>query len=371
MARKILVISASAGNGHVRAAQAIEAAGLESNEALEIRHVDLYQYTFGLNRWACSRGFILMIEHFPFAWKMLYKVSDCQKKSLFARLQDNWERFAFRGILKEIQEFQPDDIVCTHFTPPRLILNWKKTGKVNARLWIQVTDFHLHLQWLYDGVDGYFVGNRHVKEALISHGVDAEKIVVNGIPIMPIFSKELSREVCAAELGIDPNKTTYLLMNGGSANRSNLELAEKILKISTCQLIFVAGRSEWIYEKLCEMKQTYPLLCPIGFSKTIDRIMTCSDIFISKPGGLSTSEAMAKKLPMIAFAPIPGHEEENAKMLAAHGAAIRADTADELFAIIEKLESNPNLLLEMKQNIGELSQPFAAQRVIEEILKKS
>lgn len=368
--KKILLISASAGNGHIRAAQAIEAYAQTKFPQIEVKHIDLYEVACSLVHWICSKGYIILINHLKFLWKLLYKMSDCSGNSIFGYFQHWGERFFFRRILEEVKTFQPDDIVCTHFTPANILVTARNKGKISAKIWVQVTDFHLHLQWLCHGVDGYFVGCEKVKDDLVKQGIPEEQIVVNGIPIMPAFAKTYSRTECAQELGVDPEQKTYLLMSGGCAGHGILKDTQKILEIEGFQLFVIAGRNEAVFQELCKIHPRYPQrLFPIAFTNHIERVMACSDLLISKPGGLSSSEAMAMGLPMIAYAPIPGHEEANAEMLKASQAAIRADNLTELVGAIQTLTKNPSQLESMHENIKKIAHPLAAQILLETILK--
>ncbi len=368
--QRILIFSASAGFGHVRAANGVAAWAEQAfGDAVEVRHVDILKITNPFARFIYDRGFLLLVHKFPLLWRYVYNASNAPAGSWRMGLQRFYERLMFGRIFQEIKDFRPDHIVSTHFTPPGVLAKAIHTGALKVPVWVQVTDFDLHWSWLCPEVTGYFVASDEVANDLRHRGIPASKIRVVGIPIMPVFAMPPTREASAAELGIDPQQTTILLMSRGAGSSGTGALAERLLAMPNFQLIAVAGRSETALQELQALQGRYPgRLIPIGFTTTIERLMACSDLIITKSGGLTTSECLGMQLPMIAYAPIAGQEEANADYLMEHGAALKTSTPDGMEYRVRKLLENPARLAEMKANMATLGRPYAGRDLVQAIL---
>ena len=368
--QRILIFSASAGYGHVRAANGIAACAEHYfGEDVEVRHVDILKITNPFARFIYDRGFLILVHKFPLIWRYVYSASNAPAGSWRTGLQRFYERLMFGSIFKEIEDFKPDHIVSTHFTPPGVLAKAVRTGRLKVPVWVQVTDFDLHWSWCCPEVTGYFVACEEVACDLRRRGTPDGKIKVVGIPVMPVFAAPPTRETCAAELGIDPKQTTILLMSRGAGSSGTGALAERLLAMPGFQLIAVAGRSEEALKELKAIEGRYPgRLVPIGFTTTIERLMACSDLIITKPGGLTTSECLAMALPMIAYAPIAGQEEANADYLMEHGTALKTSTPDGMEFRVRKLLENPAKLAVMKANMAAIGRPDAGRDLVQTIL---
>ncbi len=368
--QRILIFSASAGFGHVRAANGVAAwAEHQFGDAVEVRHVDILKITNPFARFIYDRGFLFLVHQFPLLWRYTYNASNAPSRSWRAGLQRFYERLMFGRIFREIEAFKPDHIVSTHFTPPGVLAKALRTGRLKVPVWVQVTDFDLHWSWLCPEVTGYFVASDEVSCDLQHRGIPASKIRVVGIPIMPVFATPPARDLCAAELGIDPRQTTILLMSRGAGSSGMGALAERLLAMPGFQLIAVAGRSATALQELQAIQGRYAgRLIPVGFTTTIERLMACSDLIITKPGGLTTSECLAMQLPMLAYAPIAGQEEANADYLMEHGTALKTSTPDGMEYRVRKLLENPAKLAAMKANMAPLGHPYAGRDLVQAIL---
>src|SRR5688572_10514615 len=224
MKRHILVLSVSAGHGHVRAAQAIEAAAAAHRPPIPVTHLDLLSLVPREFRQLYAEQYIKLVERLPQLWSYLYSKSDRPSRdSLVGKLKRAAEKLNTRKLNAEIERLAPDAILCTHFLPAELLSRQRAPGKeqgqkINAKrlspLWVQVTDFDVHALWVHPHVDRYCVANEEVAFRLADRGVPREKISVTGIPVMPQFSAPLERAVCARELGLTPDRFTVLMMAG-------------------------------------------------------------------------------------------------------------------------------------------------------------
>jgi processive 1,2-diacylglycerol beta-glucosyltransferase len=312
-------------------------------------------------------------------WGMLYDASSkASPDALSQKLRRAVERLSTRPLMKEIAAFAPDAVICTHFLPAELLARKTGRGHFSTPVWVQVTDFDLHGMWVQPEVAGYFAANDEVKFRLQSRGIAPERVRVTGIPIMPQFSQKPDRAACAKELGASPSKCTVLLMGGGAGVGGLDEVAERLLAIggadaiSDFQLIVLAGKNQKTLAALTELSAKHPgRLFPQGLTNKVERIMACADVIITKPGGLTTSEALACGLPMIIHSPIPGQEEHNADYLMEEGVALKAIDASGLEFRLKTLLANPARLAAMRTRAAALGRAFAGRDVLSTVLDEA
>ncbi|MBC8025648.1 MAG: glycosyltransferase [Steroidobacteraceae bacterium] len=373
--QKLLILSVSAGAGHVRAAQAIEAAAKAAAPPLDTTHLDLLSIAPAEFRKFYGAQYLKLVEALPQLWSYLYAKTDRpSRNSLVGDLKRATEKFNLRKLDGEIARIQPDVILCTHFLPAELLSRQRAPRKAGTKnlppLWVQVTDFDVHALWVHPYVDRYCVASDEVAFRLVDRGVAREKIVVSGIPVMPQFAASPDRKTCAAELGLDATKFTVLMMAGGGGVGALDELAERVLrepgpKFEKLQLVTLAGRNEALLKRLQALAKKHPgRLFPLGFTTTVERIMSAADLVITKPGGLSTSECLAKGKPMLLVSPIPGQEERNADYLLEAGAAVKAVDAATLSFKLRKLLEEPERLAAMSAASLRIRTPHAARDVV-------
>jgi len=368
--RHILILSVSAGAGHVRAAQALEAAAKE--KGIEATHIDLLTLVPRQFRTLYGQQYIKLVEKLPELWSWLYTKSDRTSRSTWlGGLKRSIEKLNTRKLQAEIARLKPDVILCTHFLPAELLSRQKAQalqGKAKPLppLWVQVTDFDVHALWVHPHVDRYCVASDEVAYRLADRGVAHGRISVTGIPVMPQFSAALERRTCAAELGLDPEVFTALMMAGGAGVGALDELASRLLQLpGRQQLIALAGRNAELLKKLRALAKHHPgRLFPLGFTTTVERVMTAADLVITKPGGLSVSECLAKGRPMLLVSPIPGQEERNADYLLESGAAVKAVDPATLEFKFGRLLGDPQRLRVMGEAAHRIGRPDAARAVL-------
>jgi processive 1,2-diacylglycerol beta-glucosyltransferase len=363
----LLILSVSAGAGHVRAAQAIEAAAREARPSIEAAHLDLLSLVPADFRKLYGQQYIKLVEKLPQLWSYLYSSSDRPSRdSLLGGIKRTAERVNTRKLSGEIERLKPDAILCTHFLPAELLSRQRARGKPLPPIWVQVTDYDVHALWVHPHVDRYCVASEEVAFRLADRGVPADRISVTGIPVMPQFSAPLERETCAREIGVAPDRCTVLMMAGGAGVGGLDQLAARLLRTPRdLQLIALAGRNEELLGRLRTLAAAHPgRLFPLGFTTTVERVMTAADLVITKPGGLSVSECLAKAKPMLLVSPIPGQEERNADYLLEAGAAIKAADAATLEFKLTKLLEDPARLRAMSLAAQRIARPGAAAYVI-------
>ena len=370
--RKILLLSVSAGAGHMRAAQAL-AAYAEQMEGVETLHLDVMDFVPRTFRKIYIDTYIKLVARFPTAWGMIYKLTDhAEPDKLLQKLRRVVERLNTRALKKAIAAFAPDAVVCTHFLPAEILMHEIDKGHFNVPVWLQVTDFDLHHMWVMPHMQGYFVASDEVAFRLQQNGIADKQIHVTGIPIMPAFASKPDKMVCRQVYGLSASKPVLLLMGGGAGLGGLDEVALQLLQLLDMdfQLMVLAGKNEKVLHDLQRIAVNYPeRLFPLGFTQKVEEVMACADLIITKPGGLTNSECLAMGLPMIVHAPIPGQEEHNADYLLEQGVALKALDESGLYYRVRYLMNTPDKLAYMQENALKLAHPLAAQKVLNIVLQ--
>jgi processive 1,2-diacylglycerol beta-glucosyltransferase len=367
MSQRLLILSVSAGAGHVRAAQALEAAAKSSNPPLAAIHLDLLTLVPQEFRKLYAEQYIKLVDRLPQLWSYFYAKTDRPSRdSLIGKLKRAAEKLNTRKLQAEIARLRPEAIVCTHFLPAELLSRQKARGVELPPIWVQVTDFDVHALWVHPHVDRYCVASDEVAFRLADRGVPRARISVTGIPVMPQFSTPLERATCATELGIAADRFTVALMAGGAGIGALDELAERLLRAADeLQLVALAGRNAGLLARLKKLAKSHPRqLFPLGFTTTVERVMSAADLVVTKPGGLTVSECLARHKPMLLVSPIPGQEERNADYLLEAGAALKAADAATLEFKLGQLLADPARLRAMSEAAHRTGRPHAARDVI-------
>jgi processive 1,2-diacylglycerol beta-glucosyltransferase len=366
---KLAILSVSAGAGHIRCAEAIKSAA--EARGIEARHIDVMDLVPKLFRKLYADTYLSVVNRNPALWGYLYHSSDRKRPdSTLNRLRGKIEHLNARSFHGVLQDFAPDHIVCTHFLPAALLSRLKRKERFERPTWVVVTDYDVHALWVQTGMTGYCAAAEEIAWRMRDRGLSDGRIAVTGIPIMPAFRERLPRETCARELGLDPKRTTLLMMSGGFGVGAIDSLAERLLAIDgDFQIVALAGKNAELLGRLHHLAQARPgRLFPLGFTKTIERVMSCADLAISKPGGLTTAECLAFGLPMIVISPIPGQEERNADYLLENGAAMKAHDAAGLEYRVRQALADPGRLAGMRGSAQRLGKPKAADAVLDQVL---
>lgn len=370
-AKKLLILSVSAGAGHMRAAEAVRAHAAGASTPVRAKHVDVMTLVPDTFRRLYTDSYIKLVESHPALWGYLYQKSDSVARDApVSRLRRGIERLNTRKLRDLLEQEAPDCILCTHFLPAELLAHEIVRGRCQAPVWVQVTDFDLHQMWLQQHMAGYFAANEEVAFRLAGRGIEPQRIHVTGIPIMPAFAAPLERAECARELGIAPDRPTFLMMSGGVGLAGMYGAVEQLMCVNgEFQVIALAGRNAHLLKQLRQLAVAFPgKLVPMGFTTTVERLMAASDLAISKPGGLTTSECMALGLPMIVVSPIPGQEEHNADYLMEQGVALKAYDAVGLEWRVRGLLNNRGAIAAMAQRMRALGKPLAGRAVLDIML---
>ena len=373
MLKKVLLLSASAGAGHVRAAEAIEKAfkETENGEGREVHHLDILNYTNKVFRHLYSKAYIDLVNKLPEVPGWVYDKLDKPWKNERRRLA--LDKLNTRPLVKLLREYHPDLIVCTHFLPAEIVSWLKAKERIASRQVIIVTDFDVHAMWLVHHYEHYFVAIDEARAYLEVLGIPSPKITVTGIPIDPVFAKKKDKQEMRAKHGLAPDRTTILLSAGGFGVGSVDALIASLMPLQhRSQIVAICGRNEELKKRLQKLaarskSDATVLLKPFGFTKEMDELMTASDLVLGKPGGLTTSEALAKGLVFVIVNPIPGQEERNSDHLLEGGVAIRCNNLPVLSYKLDRLLADPKRFAAMQESSRRMGKPSAAKEIVERV----
>jgi processive 1,2-diacylglycerol beta-glucosyltransferase len=369
---RVLLLSASSGAGHIRAAQALEKAFSARGDCV-VQHVDAIRYVSKLFQRVYDKAYITMVRRVPELMGVIYERTD-QPWNHPRRLA--MDRLNTQPMIRMLKRTQPDLCVATHFLPAEIIAWLIDKRKLRARHAIVVTDFDVHALWLCRVVDRYYVALQESVEYMARVGVPREKLRVTGIPVDPIFASAVDRGAARKRLGLDPNAPTILVAAGGEGVGPVEQIVRDLLSMrKPWQVVGIAGKSEKMLHRLEGLARSAgtlesgtPRLHAVGFTTEMDHYMAAANLLVGKAGGLTTSEALACSLPMALIEPIPGQESRNADHLLEAGAAIRCNNLPAAAWKIATLLDDPERLSRMQQAAKGLARPTAAAAIAEDAL---
>jgi processive 1,2-diacylglycerol beta-glucosyltransferase len=371
MFKRVLILSASVGAGHMRAAEALEKGFLESGTALEVRAVDVLQYTNVLFRRIYGRAYLDMVNSMPEALGWLYDSLDKPWQNERRRLA--LDRLNTRPFVKMLRGYKPDLAVCTHFLPSEIISWLKAKGVLSFPQGIVITDFDAHAMWLCHHFEKYFVALDETRVHLERLGIPSNKIAVTGIPIDPVFEEQKNKQEMRIKYGLDEQCVTMLVSAGGFGVGNIRNLLDALSELATpSQILVMCGRNEELraeIETLAETRLNNQTVTfkSFGFTRSMDELMSASDIIVGKPGGLTTCEALARGLVFVIVNPIPGQEERNSDHLLENGVAIRCNNLPALAYKIDRLLGDKTRFEEMKTKASRMARPDAARHIVREL----
>jgi processive 1,2-diacylglycerol beta-glucosyltransferase len=371
--KKVLVLSASAGAGHVRAAQALERAFIDLDAAEEVRHIDALDYTNKLFRNLYTKAYLDLVNTTPDLFGWLYDRLDKPWKS--DRLLQAFDKLNTRPLVRVLREYRPEILICTHFLPSEIISLLKARERLAYRQAIVVTDFDAHAMWLCNHYEHYFVALDETRVYLTTLGIPAEKVSVTGIPIDPVFAQAKDKRAMRDKHGLKRDRTTILVSAGGFGVGPIDTLIRSLLQLrNKAQVIAICGRNQELKGRLDQIAARLAPDNPValkvfGYTMEMDELMEASDLVLGKPGGLTTSEALAKGLVFVVVNPIPGQEERNADHLLEAGAAIRCNNLPVLAYKIDLLLGDSARFAAMQANARRLARPRAAYEIVKKLQK--
>lgn len=362
-------------DGHLNAAKSINDYILNNYNNIDIELIDCMKYVNKTVEKITTAAYTQMAKKAPWAWGTIYTNS---QKGPLAHISSRSNKVMAIKLLKLLREKNADLIISTHPFGSQMCSYLKRKGKINSKIATIMTDFAPHDQWLVgnDFTDYYFVAHDKMKQYLINKDIPENKIFATGIPISNRFSKKYDKNKILNEYNLSKEKQTILFFGGGEyglGKTKTFNIFENLVKFNgNIQIIAIAGKNlkmkenfEYIVDKYNKSENVKVL----SYTNQVPELMSISDLVITKPGGLTTSESLASHLPMIIINPIPGQEKENAEFLENKGIAIWIKNNSDSKVIFELLLSNKEKLKTMKENTNLLAKPFSTKEICEILLK--
>lgn len=404
---RVLILSATTGGGHMRAAQALKECVMRHEPDSQIMIIDAIQYISPILNKTVAGGYVYMAKNTPQMYGFMYKASDKETNPLNHTVTLATTQFGKR-FLPLIDEFKPDIMVSTHSFACDFAAGLKVKGLIDVPLVSIITDFAAHQTYLTDGVDAYIVSTQEMVNEMVSRGVLRSKIYDFGIPVHQAFYEKEDRRLLLQEEGLNPDVPTILIMAGSFGVTDVLKIYHKIVKSPVdFQIVVITGKNEKLFETferylrklelnnaVYQMKQnasdeekvkiklrasrkikaSKPTRL-LYYTDRVERYMQMADLIVTKPGGLTVSESIVSNLPMAIFKAIPGQEEQNASFLVGKGMAVRLEKKDSCTRMITRLFTEENFLADMKQAVHDFNRGNSAENLYnlmtEMISKKS
>lgn len=370
--KRVLILSASAGTGHVRAAEALEKVCRVTDGIAETTHFDALTFTNKLFRDFYSKFYIRLVQDAPTLLGWWYDTSD--EPWLTDKMRLMFDRMNTQPLVRMIGRLRPDITICTHFLPAEIISWLMMQGKVSTRLSIVVTDMDFHAMWLSRSFHRYFVAIDETREHLRMMGLPESRITVSGIPIDPAFGDPFDEGAFRETHGLRPDRPIVLVSAGALGVGPAEHVARFLAMLRTpCQVVIVCGKREGLIGRVeARLKGAEPKphlsFQTIGFTTEMHRWMRVADVFVGKPGGLTTAEALACGLPFVVISPIPGQEERNSDHLLEKGVAIRCNELTTMPFKLDGLLQDPRRMEAMRLSAIRLARPHAARTIVRTLL---
>jgi processive 1,2-diacylglycerol beta-glucosyltransferase len=357
-------LSANVGVGHVAAAKAVCAALHERDPEIATQVVDSYKYAALVVSRVVSEGYLQMVKTIPQMYRYIY--SRAEKATEVGPFRTWAHQFTASNLRPLMEAERPDVVVCTHAFPCGAMAEYKKAYADAPPVVGIVTDFAVHSFWVNEHIDAYAVATTEMREQMIARGIEPARIAVTGIPVLPQFSRNgESRAALRERLGLPQDRDVILMMGGGLGLGPLVAMMKALESLDkpVCVVVIV-GRNARLEQRVMTAARgiNYPLRV-LRFVDNVYDYMHAADMLLTKPGGLTSAEALVAGVPLLLFKPLPGQEERNVRYLTEHGAAIRARKPTDLTRVVRELITDRPRREAMARAIAEIARPDAAREV--------
>ncbi len=369
---KVLIATVTVGAGHLQAAAALEEAWRQLNPRDTVERLDVLDFTPKIYRQAYLQSYVQMVEHAPELWALLFNKTDNPSLTRkFTHSRRSLTKLTTSKFKKHLREFNPAAVLCTPSMPLEVLGRFKaKAGTPHSPFTVSVvTDFEAHALWMEPGVDLYCVAAEETKARLVARGAAAEAVAVTGIPVSLKFSGRVALPALRKRMGLRDDLPTLLVLSGGFGMGPVVQILAELDGLARpVQVVVVCGRNEELRRRVAAQDRRHPTHV-LGFVTNMHELMAVADLVITKPGGLTSSEALAMGKPIFVLNPIPGQEAANSDFLLEHGAAAKANRVEDLPFRLEKLLGSPKLR-EMSKAAKALGKPQAAMQICREVKER-
>lgn len=372
--KKVLIFYASFGGGHLSAAKSIEKYLIKNYKEIDVELIDCMKYVNKAFEKISTTAYKEMAKKMPWAWGKIYSSS---QKGPLAHISSKANSFMAIKLLKLLREKKPDIVISTHPFGSQMCSYLKRKKKVNFKIATIMTDFKSHDQWLVgaDYTDYFFVSNTNMQKELKEKNIDENKVIVTGIPVREEFLISHNNEQTLNDLDFSKEKKVVLFFGGGEfglGKEMTLNVLECLLsKCSNAQIIAISGKNEAMKLKFENLVKKYSREQDVRIFEFTDKVaeyMSISNLVVTKPGGLTSSESLVSHLPMVLINPIPGQEEENAEFLESKKVAKWIKKDDDINFILNILVNDDTILNNMKENTYLIAKPNATENICKIIM---
>ncbi len=359
-AKRIILMYISEISGHHSATLAVEKAIRDIAPDTEILNINAFSYTNPISERVINRLYMAVIKRTPQVWDYLYDNPDVMKG--LEQIKRTIHKFNSSKLRSLFGDFKPDVVACTQAFPCGMVADFKKIYNSELPLVAVLTDYIPHSYWIYDTVNYYVVPSEEVGKRLLLKGVPLDKIRPFGIPHDHKFSQPVNKDRVFHELGLDSALPTLLIMGGGQGLGPINTIVTSLEKVNNkIQEIVITGNNAKLYKSLNRKIGKYKnKIVLFGYVQNINELMNVSSMIITKPGGITTAEALAKNLPMLIIKPIPGQEANNTSYLTKEGAAVKVDRLEDINLIVDSLLADPERLKCLREAATRISKPNAS-----------
>ncbi|WRM38490.1 diglucosyl diacylglycerol synthase [Bacillus velezensis] len=363
--KKVLILTANYGNGHVQVAKTLYEQCLRLG--LDVTVSNLYQESNPIvsevTQYLYLKSFSIGKQFYRLFYYGVDKIYNKRKFNIYFKMGN-------KRLGQLVEEHKPDIIINTF--PMIVVPEYRRrTGKVIPTFNV-MTDFCLHKIWVHENVDKYYVATDYVKEKLIEIGTHPNNVKITGIPIRPQFEESMPKEPIYKKYNLSPDKKVLLIMAGAHGVLKNVkELCENLVHDDQVQVVVVCGKNSSLKESLSSLGDNADRLKVLGYVERIDELFRITDCMITKPGGITLTEATAIGVPVILYKPVPGQEKENAIFFEDRGAAVVVNRHEEILESVTSLLADEEKLNRMKSNIKSLHLPNSSEVILQDIIKES
>ncbi|MCX5706745.1 MAG: glycosyltransferase [Candidatus Omnitrophica bacterium] len=367
--KRIILMYISEVSGHHNATLAIEKTIKILQPNTEILNINGFNYTNPIAEKVVNSIYMGVIKMAPGIWDYLYDNPKIVKR--FERMKRNIHKANTPKLKNLFDKVKPDMVICTQAFPCGMVADYKKTYESNLPLVAVLTDFVPHSYWVYNEVDLYITPSEDVSTRLVKKGVVPTKVKSLGIPFDPKFNDQIDKDKIYQKLRLSPDIPTILIMGGGQGLGPIKTIVKSLEKIKkNIQEIIITGTNKKLYKTLKRRIKKYKKkILLYGYTHNINELMHVADIVITKPGGVTTSEVLAKNKPMIIIKPIPGQEANNTRYLTEKGAAVKVDQPKRIHLVIDELLKYPQKLNQLSESAGRIAKPEASLDIAQLLLK--
>ncbi|MCD4823127.1 MAG: hypothetical protein K8S55_00840 [Phycisphaerae bacterium] len=373
--RKILIVTASVGAGHNQAARALAEGIGNFAPHIELAYVDVLDFTPKLFRAWYAGGYSIAVTKLPRLYGLGYAITDRPTgpgRTLSERHKLWKERLALKAFGRYVAELQPDLILHTHFLAPPYLARQIAGGQLAARQQVVITDIEVHRWWYSRQVEHWYVGHDIATEQLGRYDIDPGRVTVSGMPVHPKWIKPLPpRAEILAEWSLPDNRQIVLLSGGTEFTCGPIVKIARQL-VAACPnacVVVLGGRNKKLLGTLAKLPEAQAgKIVPTGFTDRLHELVEVADLMITKPGGMTTAECIAKATPMVFLRPVPGQEQKNAEFVSQRGGGVITRNPRQVIAAATELLVAPDKLAEMSACMKKLYRP-GTQTIVEAVCR--